>query len=259
MQINIQPNACVLTLCSDSLHARSVENFINKNFKRVLAFTNTRLVFTNKTESFKRAYFLQWAYQVYCKTHISSTLIEEKLKNIQNVPIKIIFISKKTVAQKLRIYIEVLEDKKLMLKSEEKNKQLTLYLKMRFQKVFVGVVSGNRGIYIDVKDKETLRRLKNLFSCSFIMGLPTEFIFPNGDIDNIAVDTEENSMVQDAYSILQVQPDASMKEVKAKYRKLVKLYHPDRVFMCDANMISKYTEKFQCIQDAFELIKQKSA
>jgi DnaJ-domain-containing protein 1 len=125
--------------------------------------------------------------------------------------------------------------------------------------VFIEAVLGDRGIYIDVREKDTLQRLKNFFSCSFIMGLPTEFVFLNGSVDGISIEDEENSTIQDAYSTLQTQPNASMKEIKANYRKLVKKYHPDRVFMCDAKMISIYTLKFQDIQDAFDLIKRKSA
>lgn len=258
MHITIEPNACVLSVESDSIYARSIEHFINKNFKRVLAFTNTRLVFANKTESFMRDYFLQWAYQVYCKKNLPSDALRERLKAIQNIPIKIILTSKKSVSQKLQITVKLLEENRVILKTEQKNKQLCLYLRLRFGKAFLQILPEHKGIMIKISDKTALNRLKSLLSCSIIIGLPVQFLYSNGSVESIRID-EERSIIEDAFSVLRIQPGAQMREIKASYRRLLKQYHPDRVYMCDAKTVSSYTAQFQRIQNAFELIKQKSA
>lgn len=259
MQINIQSNACILKISSDSIHARSIEHFINKNFKRVLEFTNTRLVFPNKSESFKRSYFLKWAYQVYCKSNVPSKVLEEKLKEAQNIPIKIILTSKSTVTKKLILTVKLLDASKIILQTQETNKQLSLYLQIRFSNAFIETLPSHRGVVIKIIDKATLAKLKNLLSSSFLMGVPVQFYFPNGRVDNVCIEEKENDIIEDAFSVLGIQKNASMREIKVNYRKLLKQYHPDRVYMCDAKTVSTYTAKFQSIQHAFELIKEKSA
>lgn len=259
MQINIQSNACILRIASDSIHARSIEHFVNKNFKRVLAFTNTRLIFPNKAESFKRSYFLKWAYQVYCKSNLPSKALEDKLKETGNIPIKIILTSKNKVTKKLSVTIKLVEESKILLQTAETNKQLSLYLQIRFSNAFVETLPSQTGIVIKIIDKATLAKLKSLLSSSFLMGLPVQFYFPNGRVDNVCIEEKEKDIIEDAFSVLGIPKDASMREIKLNYRRLLKQYHPDRVYMSDAQTVSTYTAKFQSIQHAFELIKEKSA
>ncbi|MFK8039293.1 MAG: DnaJ domain-containing protein [Crocinitomicaceae bacterium] len=64
-----------------------------------------------------------------------------------------------------------------------------------------------------------------------------------------------SSNLSQAYKILEITPQATEKEIKKAYRKLVVIYHPDKV----ANMGESYQksakEKFQKIQSAYEQIK----
>lgn len=259
MQIDIQSNACILRISNDSIHAKSIEHFIKKNFKRVLEFTNTRLVFPNKAESVKRNYFLKWAYQVYCKSHLPSKTLEEKLNEAQNIPIKIILTSQKTVTKKLHLTVKRFEENKIILQTQETNKQLSLYLQIRFANAYIQTLPSQTGVLIKIIDKAALTKLKSLLSSSFLMGVPVQFNFPNGRVDNVGIAKEEKDTIEDAFNVLGIRPNASMNEIKQNYRKLLRQYHPDRVYMCDAKTVSVYTEKFQSIQHAFELIKEKSA
>ena len=67
--------------------------------------------------------------------------------------------------------------------------------------------------------------------------------------------TTSGTNLSQAYKILEITPEATETEIKKAYRKLVVIYHPDKV----ANMGESYQksakEKFQKIQDAYEQIK----
>ena len=52
-------------------------------------------------------------------------------------------------------------------------------------------------------------------------------------------------MLPDYYSILQVRPDASPEEVRAAYRRIAKLYHPDA---------GGTSEAFQSVQEAYDIL-----
>lgn len=58
-----------------------------------------------------------------------------------------------------------------------------------------------------------------------------------------------------AYTILELDSDASVKEIKKAYRKLAMLHHPDRLIGMGEEAIESAKRKFQKIQDAYELIK----
>lgn len=65
--------------------------------------------------------------------------------------------------------------------------------------------------------------------------------------------TIRQSSLKKAYSILGLSESATDAEIKKAYRKLAKIYHPDRV---DVNKdLAK--EKFQVLVDAYDLIKEK--
>lgn len=62
-----------------------------------------------------------------------------------------------------------------------------------------------------------------------------------------------------AYKILEVEPNASSVEIKSAYRKMVKKYHPDKLRGQDPAMIKGAEEKFRQVQKAYEtLMSQKN-
>lgn len=62
--------------------------------------------------------------------------------------------------------------------------------------------------------------------------------------------------LKDAYRVLEISENATESEVKKAYRKLVVIYHPDKVSQMGANFQKSAKEKFQKIQDAYEQIKK---
>ena len=62
-----------------------------------------------------------------------------------------------------------------------------------------------------------------------------------------------------AYKILEVEPNASSVEIKSAYRKMVKKYHPDKLRGQDPAMMKGAEEKFRQVQKAYEtLMSQKN-
>ncbi|MCP4724731.1 MAG: DnaJ domain-containing protein [bacterium] len=58
----------------------------------------------------------------------------------------------------------------------------------------------------------------------------------------------------DVYSVLDITPDATDKEVKAAYRELVRKYHPDKVTHLGEEFVEMANDKFQKIQNAYDKI-----
>ena len=62
-----------------------------------------------------------------------------------------------------------------------------------------------------------------------------------------------------AYKILEIQPDASDAEVKKAYREKAKKFHPDKIQSDDAALKKGAQEKFQQVQAAYETIQKQRA
>jgi DnaJ like chaperone protein len=59
-----------------------------------------------------------------------------------------------------------------------------------------------------------------------------------------------------AYTILEIDPNATDKEVKAAYRKMVKKHHPDKLQQLGEEHLKGAQDKFLKIQEAYEQIKK---
>ena len=57
-----------------------------------------------------------------------------------------------------------------------------------------------------------------------------------------------------AYKILEVEPNASRDEIKTAYRNMVKKYHPDKIRSDNTAMIKGAEEKFREVQRAYEIL-----
>lgn len=67
---------------------------------------------------------------------------------------------------------------------------------------------------------------------------------------------KKHSATNNAYDIFGIKRSASDKELKKKYRQLAKKHHPDRFARMGPAFQKKAKEKFQLIQEAYELIKK---
>lgn len=59
-----------------------------------------------------------------------------------------------------------------------------------------------------------------------------------------------------AYKILEIEPDASVEEIKKAYRTMAMKYHPDKVSYLGEDIQKAAKEKFQKVSEAYETIKK---
>lgn len=62
---------------------------------------------------------------------------------------------------------------------------------------------------------------------------------------------------KEAYEILEISPEASADEIKKAYRKMAIKYHPDKVSHLGDDVQKAAKEKFQEVQNAYDLLKEK--
>lgn len=82
------------------------------------------------------------------------------------------------------------------------------------------------------------------------------FSISNNDFESIKAMFVQNKTrhINDAYTILEINPSATNAEVKKAYREMAKKYHPDRVITQDEAIKKGAEEKFKQVQQAYEEI-----
>lgn len=96
-------------------------------------------------------------------------------------------------------------------------------------------------------EKQYIRKAKNIFNIS------------DSEYESILAQYDQNDTnIEKYYKILEVSPEASMSEIKRKYKKKAKDFHPDNII--GKGLPEDYREfaqkKFKEIQNAYEKIKQ---
>jgi len=96
--------------------------------------------------------------------------------------------------------------------------------------------------YVSETEVEEIRKIANYLYIS--------------DSDFESIKAMFYSSSNSAYKILEIEKTASESEIKTAYRKMVKKYHPDKLKGLGEEHLKGAQEKFQQIQDAYELIKK---
>ena len=65
---------------------------------------------------------------------------------------------------------------------------------------------------------------------------------------------EEDENLQ-FYTVLECPVGASQDALKKSYKKLTKVYHPDKIFHESPHMVNHYTHKFQLLQEAYTALR----
>lgn len=99
------------------------------------------------------------------------------------------------------------------------------------------------------REKEYISRVKEIFNIN------------DSQYESIKARYIQEDNLDKYYKLLEVAPEASMNEVKRKYREKVKEFHPDNIIGkgLPEEFINFAEKKFKEIQTAYEVIKEKKA
>jgi len=78
--------------------------------------------------------------------------------------------------------------------------------------------------------------------------------FTNFSFGDLCKEEEKDENVH-FYTVLECPVGASQDALKKSYKKLTKVYHPDKVFHDSPNLLKHYTHKFQLLQEAYTALR----
>lgn len=110
---------------------------------------------------------------------------------------------------------------------------------------------------VDVTEVNIIRKIANYLGISARDYESLEAMFWKASRGGGRAQTNRTTSYSSAYKILEIEPNASEDEVKKAYRKMAKKYHPDRVASLGESHQKAAKEKFQKVQEAYEIIRER--
>ena len=264
MKIVLRNNLILITTDFETLNVSWMKDFLNHHARGMLFLPKAVLVFRNETLTEIRKDFLQQLSEFHASKHdFSHEFFLRSMLKYGNQPIKIeleALEEPETVKVKLYAY----DRNTVLISLDQPNSWVISYLRSQLE---VYVERGTDvSLVIDVSEYKAKARLERALNKRHILHYQVQYTYDNHFMSKLYADfanfsfgdlckeQEDDEKVQ-FYTILECPVGASQDALKKSYKKLTKVYHPDKVFHEAPNMLEHYTQKFQLLQEAYTALR----
>jgi len=267
MQISFSPEMLSVTLEDDASTFYHLQNTIKKNFSKRIGRKDKTIVFKQEGETVQRRYFLKLIDKIYKrKNELFSEKISFDIKQALDKTIKITHLKSNQLQQQLKITMKIEDNYAVVFDIGSKNSVLVSYLRNYFKNHLLKYRLKNHTVTLYPYSNQTAKLLEKLLNQEEIIGCYVDFSY---DINHFLaykntltkkVDRRKKfnalfSLLEEFYEILECKTDDTFETIRKNYLTLVKQYHPDTVSHTNPSLTSYYSDKFQTIQHAYEMIK----
>lgn len=256
MQILLGAHETIVRVNSHSMKIDYIQHYIHKYFNDAVASEKSLYIPASNKSNHYRTFLLKWLYALYAKKSRNDFFeLRETLLRRECKAIKITFAHiHSSVRHKILWNISDVEN--LTLKVEPYNPDILNDIEAYF-KTSLHVKQNQYTLYIDSLEQK--QRLKRLLNYSQNLGQECRHVFDKQQMDAfletiLKKEKPKMSPLQKAHIILGALPGDDVKIIKQRYKKLAKRYHPDRVSIKDDESVALYTQKFQNILQAYEIL-----
>jgi len=267
MQISFSHDMLAVTLEDDAKTFYHIQNIIEKNFSKKIGRKNKTIIFKQENESVQRRYFLKLINKIYKrKNEIFDENTAIQINDSIDKTIKITHLKSNQLQQQLKIDVKIEDNYAVIFNFKAKNSILVTYLKNYFKNHLVKYKLRNNTVTIYPHSEITSKLLEKLLNQKEIIGSYVDFSYDINEFltykncltKKIARKKKFNalfSLLEEFYDVLNCKADDNFETIRKNYLKLVKQYHPDTISHKNPSLTSHYSDKFQTIHHAYEMIK----
>ena len=264
MEIVLRNNLILITTEFDTLNTEWMKDFLNHHARGMLFLPKAVLVFRNEILTEVREEFLTQLSQHHAKTHdFSHEFFLRSMLKYGTQPIKI-ELDKLQDPENVKVNLYAYDSDTVLISLDYPNSWVLNYLRSQLE---VYVERGTDiSLVIDVSDYKAKARLERALNKRHILHYQIQYTydnhfmsklysdFANFSFGDLCKDEEKNENTM-FYTVLECPIGASQDALKKSYKKLVKVYHPDKIVHETPNMVKHYTQKFQLLQEAYEALR----
>jgi DnaJ-like protein len=264
MEIVLRNNLILITTGFDTLNTSWMIDFLNHHARGMLFLPKAVLVFRNETLTEVREEFLHELSQHHAKTHdFDHKFFLRSMLKYGTQPIKI-ELEKLEDPQTVQVNLYAYDKNTVLISLDQPNLWVLNYLRSQLE---VYVERGTDiSLVIDVSDFKAKARLERALNKRHILHYQIQYSYDNRFMSKLYSDfanfsfgdlcknqnEDENMRL---YTVLECPVGASQDALKKSYKKLAKVYHPDKIIHENPNMVRHYTQKFQLLQEAYTALR----
>lgn len=264
MNIVLRNNLILITTGFETLNTSWMKDFLNHHTRGMLFLPKSVLIFRNESLKEVREEFINRLSQYHASVHdFSHEFFLRSMLKFGNQPIKI-ELDKLEEPEIVIVDLYAYDKDTVLITLNQPNSWVTHYLRSQLE---VYVERGTDiSLVVDVSDHKSKARLDRALNKRHILHYEVQYTYDNHFLStlysdyasysfgNLCKDKEEDDYKQ-FYTILECPIGASQDALKKSYKKLTKVYHPDKIFHEEPHLIAHYTQKFQLLQEAYEALR----
>lgn len=264
MKIVLRNNLILITTDFETLNVSWMKDFLNHHSRGMLFLPKAVLVFRNETLTEIREDFLHQLSQYHASKHdFSHEFFLRSMLKYGNQPIKI-ELEALEEPETVKVNLYAYDKNTVLISLDHSNSWVISYLRSQLE---VYVERGTDiSLVVDVSEYKAKARLERALNKRHILHYQIQYTYDNHFMSKLYSDfssfsfgdlckeNEDDEKVQ-FYTILECPVGASQDALKKSYKKLTKVYHPDKIFHETPNMVAHYTQKFQLLQEAYTALR----
>jgi len=264
MDIVLRNNLILIQTEFDTLNASWMTDFLNHHSRGMLFLPKAVLVFRNETLKEVREEFLNSLSQHHASKHdLSHEFFLRSMLKYGTQPIKI-ELDKLQEPETVKVNLYAYDRDTVLISLDYPNSWVLNYLRSQLE---VYVERGTDvSLVVDVSDYKAKARLERALNKRHILHYQVQYTYDNKFMGKLYSDfasfsfgdlckEEEDITNNKFYTVLECPVGASQDALKKSYKKLAKVYHPDKIIHEDPNMLNHYTQKFQLLQEAYTALR----
>jgi len=264
MKIVLRNNLILITTVFDTLNTGWMKNFLNHHARGMLFLPKAVLVFRNETLKEIREEFLHQLSEFHALQHdFSHEFFLRSMLKYGAQPIKI-ELDKLEEPETVTVNLYAYDRNTVLISLNSPNSWVLNYMRSQLE---VYVEKGTDcSLVVDVSDYRAKARLERALNKRHILHYRVQYTydkhfmsklysnFANFSFGDLCKEEEEDENIH-FYTVLECPIGASQDALKKSYKKLTKVYHPDKVFHDEPHMVAHYTHKFQLLQEAYTALR----
>ncbi|MFT7861193.1 MAG: J domain-containing protein [Sulfurimonas sp.] len=264
MDIVLRNNLILITTNFDTLNTPWMREFLNHHTRGMLFLPKAVLVFRNEALKEVREAFLHELSAHHAKVHdFNQQFFLRSMLKFGSQPIKV-ELNKMEEPEIVPVNLYAYDKNTVLISLDNPNEWVMNYMRSQLE---VYVERGTDvSLVVDVSDYKAKARLERTLDKRHILHYQIQYTYDNRFLSKLYSDFASMSfgdlVKEDSadankhfYTILECPIGASQDALKRSYKKLTKVYHPDKVYHEAPHMVPYYTSKFQLVQEAYEALR----
>jgi DnaJ-domain-containing protein 1 len=222
----------------------------------------------------RKEFLLKLAKYYSLKTEMYFEQLLKHLLMYKKKPIKIEFKQKQIVRSDVDVYLDAISHKDVKILLREPNPWITSFFSSQLDKFIVEF--DERRLFLNTTEERAKTRLDRVLKKKDIIFFNIKYDYSKNFLTILFTDPKkerrkfgqnrkksfnsenyhQDRVLLHHYGILELAYGATLKDVKNNYRRLAKMYHPDRVHHKNETIVELYTKKFQDIQTSYHFLKE---